>query len=261
MWYGQTPANYREVFRVAREAGAENPDVPVVMLFDEVDSTASARGQSLTRADDRTVQAFMHELDGMEDLGNVIVLAATNRWDALDSALLRPGRFGDLVIEVPRPGMDAARDIFGKYLLGDLPYATDGGRDDQEGIRREIIDAATSSIYAPNGDADLATITFRDNTRRTVTRSDLTSGAVIAGIAAAGIERAMWRHATTGRAGIRLEDVLEALHDEFTTAAAALTPANCRNHVGGLPQDADVVSVKQHVRKVRPHRYLTLSVA
>ena len=98
MWYGQSEANYREAFRVAREAGAREPEVPVVMFFDEVDAVGGARGDWGHRVDDRVLTAFMAELDGLESRGNVLVIAATNRRDALDPALLRPGRLGDLVL-------------------------------------------------------------------------------------------------------------------------------------------------------------------
>jgi len=108
MWYAQSEANYREAFRVAREAGDQEPEVPVVMFFDEVDSLGAPRGNSLMRIDDRVLTAFMTELDGLDTRGNVLVVGATNRRDAIDPALLRPGRRGDLLLEVPRPNMRAA---------------------------------------------------------------------------------------------------------------------------------------------------------
>jgi len=94
MWYAQSEANYREAFRIAKEAGESDPDTPVVMFFDEIDSVGAARGDVLTRVDDRVLTSFMAELDGLESRGNVLVVAATNRREALDPALLRPGRLG-----------------------------------------------------------------------------------------------------------------------------------------------------------------------
>ena len=83
-WYAESEANYREIFRVAREAGRADPEVPVVMFFDEIDSVGSSRTPSSHRVNDRVLTALMTELDGLEDRGNILVLAATNRADALD---------------------------------------------------------------------------------------------------------------------------------------------------------------------------------
>src|ERR1039458_6125721 len=96
MWYGATEQRYREIFRVARETAAAEPEVPVVMFWDEVDAIGSHRGESAHRIDDRMLNAFMAELNGLEDRGNIVILAATNRLDSIDPALLRPGRLGDL---------------------------------------------------------------------------------------------------------------------------------------------------------------------
>lgn len=261
MWYSQSEANYREVFRAARQAGQQEPDVPVVMFFDEVDATGAARGESLMRVDDRVLQAFMAELDGLEDRGNILVLAASNRRDAIDPALLRPGRLGDLIIEVPRPNMQASRDIFAKHLPPAVPYASNGRSRDQAALREEIIESAASAIFASNGNGELATITFRDGKRHAVRSSDLVSGAVIEKIAQDAIERASVREINTGRSGLQLQDVLTSICDQFQCAAGVLTPRNCRRHLTDLPQDVDVVSVEPVARKVRyPHRYLNPSV-
>ena len=83
-WFGRSEANYREAFRVARQASVECPDVPVVMFMDEVDAVSRPRGSSHMHVDDRVLTALMAELDGLEDRGNVFVVAATNRRDAID---------------------------------------------------------------------------------------------------------------------------------------------------------------------------------
>lgn len=254
MWYAESEANYRKAFRVAREAGDRDPSVPVVMFFDEVDSLGAARGQSLTHVDDRVLDAFMSELDGLESRGNVLVVAATNRREALDPALLRAGRLGDLVLEVPRPNGRAARQILSRYFHHDLPYAGEG---DASASRRALLDAIVSRAYAPNGAAAVATLTFRDGAQRPVVASDLVSGATIANVARAASERAALRSLDTGRDGVELLDALDALDVELSAAARALTPGNCRRHLSDLPQDVDVVRVEPVVRKVRqPLRYL-----
>jgi proteasome-associated ATPase len=255
MWYAQSEANYREAFRVAREAGDQEPEVPVVMFFDEVDSLGGSRGHSLMRVDDRVLTAFMTELDGLDTRGNVLVVGATNRRDAIDPALLRPGRLGDLVLEVPRPNMRAAREIFRKHLQAEIPYELEGF--DSSAARSEIIESAVSKIYSPNGDSELLTITFRDGKRRAVKAKELLSGASIAKIALSAKERACVEEIETGQTGVRLKHVLSAIAEELESIAGTLTPANCRQHLSDLPQDVDVVRVEAIQRKVaRPHAYL-----
>lgn len=255
MWYGQTEANYREVFLIAREAGASEPDVPVVIFFDEVDSIAGERGRSGHHIDDRVANAFMAELNGLEERGNILVVTATNRLDSLDSALTRAGRLGDVRIRVPRPGRKAAREIFEKHLPGDIPYAANGH--DSDSARRESIDTAISMIFAPNGENEIAQIMFRDGKRRPVRAADLINGAEIASIAQAATERACAREAEGGEAGVRVADVVGAVGDFLASAASALTPQNCRNYLDDLPQDVDVVRVERMERKSgQAYRYI-----
>jgi len=130
---------------------------------------------------------------------------------------------------------------------------------DAVATRAEIIASAVSRIYSPNGDGDLAKITFRDGKTRTIKPSDLVSGAVISKIAQLAIERACWRELDTGESGVCLQDVLSAVAEEFASAVRSLTPANCRKHLSGLPQDVDVVAVEPIVSKAPPVRYLNMS--
>jgi hypothetical protein len=112
-------------------------------------------------------------------------------------------------------------------------------------------------MYAPNGDNELATITFRDGKRRTIRAAELISGASIAKIALVATESACMREVEGGVAGIQLTDVLTAISDEFEKAAQTLTPANCHQYLSDMPQDIDVVRVDLVRRKVsRPHLYL-----
>jgi proteasome-associated ATPase len=255
MWYAQTEANYREAFRVAREAGAANPDVPVCVFVDEVDSVGALRGNSTSRVDDRVLAAFLAELDGLEGRGNVLVVAATNRREACDPALLRHGRLGDNVIEVPRPNMAAARSIFEKHLDACWPYAENGAAG--AAARALVIDTVVSHLYAPNGDNGLATLVFRGGKRWPVRVPDMISGATIAGIARQATERACAREVETGEAGIRAGDLLAVAGEQCAIAARVLTPRNCREHLSGLRDDEDVVSVVLASRKVAyPQAYL-----
>lgn len=260
MWYGKNEENYREVFRAAREMGEQEPAVPVVIFFDEVDSIGHARGESFHRIDDKVVTAFAAELNGLESRGNILVVSATNRRDTLDPALDRPGRLSDLVLEIPRPNRSAAREILARYLPPDIPYATNGhGPDHSAAARSEIVEAALARIYAPNGESDLATITFRDSKQRAVRCTDLISGAMLENIVTTAIQTASQREIETGESGVRVRDVIEAVEGRFVSEARALTPGNIRRHLTDLPQDADVVRVEPLRRSVtRPQRYLTV---
>lgn len=104
-WVGESERAVRQLFRRAREAA------PALVFLDEVDALAPARGQSSdSGVTDRVVAALLTELDGVEDLRDVVVIGATNRPDLIDPALLRPGRLERLVY-VPPPDAAARAEI------------------------------------------------------------------------------------------------------------------------------------------------------
>ncbi|HUK28943.1 MAG TPA: CDC48 family AAA ATPase [Candidatus Acidoferrales bacterium] len=105
-WVGESESGVREVFRKARQAA------PTIIFFDEIDAVAPVRGSGMgdTNVTERVVSQLLTELDGIEELQKVVVLAATNRPDIVDPALLRAGRF-DKLLEVPQPGKEARLDI------------------------------------------------------------------------------------------------------------------------------------------------------
>ena len=104
-WVGESERGIREIFRRARQAS------PCVIFFDEIDSIAPVRGAGgETSMVERVVSQLLTELDGMENMHGVVVLAATNRVDMIDPALLRPGRF-DKIIQIPMPDRDSRKKI------------------------------------------------------------------------------------------------------------------------------------------------------
>jgi AAA family ATPase, CDC48 subfamily len=104
-WVGESEKAIREIFRKARQAA------PTVVFFDEIDAIAPARGMGIdTGVTERIVNQLLAEMDGIEKLENVVIIAATNRPDILDPALLRPGRF-DRLIYVPPPDKQARLEI------------------------------------------------------------------------------------------------------------------------------------------------------
>ncbi len=121
---GESEKAVREVFRKARQAS------PCIIFFDEIDSVAPVRGSGAgdSHATERVISQFLTEMDGLEELRNVIIIAATNRPDIIDSALLRPGRF-DRLLFVPPPDLEARRQIF-KIHTVKTPLAEDVNLDD-----------------------------------------------------------------------------------------------------------------------------------
>jgi len=245
-----TERQIRRIFLRAREKSEVGN--PVILFFDEVDSMGTTRSEGPGRVDRSVLTSFMAELDGLQARGNVLVIAATNRREALDPALLREGRLGDLVLEIPRPTMNAARAILERHLPDGVPYGADA-----VDARRAVIDSAVSRLYAPNGEGDVASLMFRDGTRRAIHARDLVSGAMLANIVRTATERACLRELDTKEVGIRCSDVLDAIVDGLVSAVASLTPENCHTHVSGLPQDLAVVRVEPIQRRVRrPHRFV-----
>ena len=117
MWVGKSEEGMRKIFERARQVA------PCVIFFDEIDSLAGRRGAEIgTKVTERVLNQLLAEMDGLEDLNDVIVIGATNRPDMLDPALLRPGRF-DKILLVNAPEEDGRLNILGihtkKMPLGD----------------------------------------------------------------------------------------------------------------------------------------------
>jgi transitional endoplasmic reticulum ATPase len=117
-WVGESERGIREIFRRARQAA------PCVVFFDEIDSIAPTRGMGGdSMVTERVVSQLLTELDGIQALSGVVVIAATNRADMIDPALLRPGRF-DKIVFVPMPDKAARQRILEIHAKG-KPMGTD----------------------------------------------------------------------------------------------------------------------------------------
>ena len=118
-WVGESEKAIREVFRKARMAS------PAVIFFDELDSLVPKRGMGFADqgVSERVISQLLTEMDGISTLENIVVLAATNRPDILDPAVLRPGRF-DKLVYVPSPDEKARLQIF-KIYTKKMPLAKD----------------------------------------------------------------------------------------------------------------------------------------
>ena len=106
-WVGESEKGVREIFRKARQAA------PCIIFLDEVDALIPRRGSgdSNSHVTENVVSQILTEIDGLEELHDVLIIGATNRLDIVDEALLRPGRF-DRVIEVPYPDEKGRKHIF-----------------------------------------------------------------------------------------------------------------------------------------------------
>lgn len=106
-YVGESERGIREVFKKAKQAS------PTILFFDEIDSLVPKRGSggSDSQVTERVISQFLTEMDGIEELKGVVVLAATNRLDLIDPAILRSGRF-DLLLELPKPDQTTREEIF-----------------------------------------------------------------------------------------------------------------------------------------------------
>ena len=118
-WVGESEKGVREIFRKARQAA------PCIVFFDEIDAIAPVRGSDFgdSKVTERMISQLLTELDGLEVLKDVVVIAATNRPDIVDPALLRSGRF-DRHIYVPPPDRDSRIQII-KIHTKNIPMVED----------------------------------------------------------------------------------------------------------------------------------------
>ncbi|MBI5955978.1 MAG: CDC48 family AAA ATPase [Chloroflexi bacterium] len=156
MWVGESERAVREVFKKAKQAS------PCIVFFDELDALTPRRGAGAdSHVTERVVSQFLAEMDGIEELKGVVVLAATNRLDIVDPALLRPGRF-EMLVELPMPDREARLAIFrvhtrGKPLapdvdLTELAERTEGMMGaDIEGLCRQAAMAAIREFLEEQG--------------------------------------------------------------------------------------------------------------
>ncbi|OGS49773.1 MAG: AAA family ATPase [Euryarchaeota archaeon RBG_16_68_12] len=147
-WVGESERAVRETFRKAKAAA------PCVIFFDEIDAVTPLRGLSAdTQVTERVISQILTEMDGLEELHNVTIIAATNRPDLVDPALLRPGRF-DRLVYTPPPDLEARRGIFGIHAKG-KPLAPDVKLDD---LARRTEDYTGAEIAAVCNEAAMLSI-------------------------------------------------------------------------------------------------------
>ncbi|WP_418286708.1 CDC48 family AAA ATPase [Halorubrum sp. DTA46] len=162
-WVGESEKAIRQTFRKARQVS------PTIIFFDELDSLAPSRGQEMgNNVSERVVNQLLTELDGLEEMGDVMVIGATNRPDMIDPALLRSGRFDRLVM-IGQPDQEGREQILEIHTentplapdvsLREIAEITDGYvGSDLEGIARE---AAIEALRADDGAEEVEMKHFR----------------------------------------------------------------------------------------------------
>jgi proteasome-associated ATPase len=219
-YVGETERHIRLVFQRAREKASSG--TPVIVFFDEMDSLFRTRGTGVSSDVENTiVPQLLSEIDGVELLENVLVIGASNREDMIDPAILRPGRL-DVKIKIERPDAQAARDIFSKYLTGDLPLHPDDVREfggDREMTSAAMIDAAVERMYSESEENRFLEVTYANGDKEVLYFKDFNSGAMIQNIVDRAKKMAIKSFLDSGQdegqKGLRVSHLLQACVDEF----------------------------------------------
>jgi proteasome-associated ATPase len=216
-YVGETERHIRLVFQRAREKASEG--MPVIVFFDEMDSIFRTRGSGVSSDVENTiVPQLLSEIDGVEGLENVIVIGASNREDMIDPAILRPGRL-DVKIKIERPDAEAARDIFTKYVLKELPLHPDD-ISEHEGSPQATVDAmiqrTVERMYTESEENRFLEVTYANGDKEVLYFKDFNSGAMIENIVARAKKMAIKEFLDTGQKGMRVSHLLAACVDEFS---------------------------------------------
>ena len=198
---GETERRIRLIFERARELASGGN--PVIVFFDEMESIFRTRGSGVSSDMETTVvPQLLTEIDGVEDIANVIVIGATNREELIDPAILRPGRL-DIKVRVSRPGRAEAKDILARYITDGVPLAAP---------RHELIDATADAMFAPRPFVRLELV---DGSAETLHYSDFVSGAMIANVVDRAKKLAIKDHLSgVSTAGVTADHLRQAVREE-----------------------------------------------
>lgn len=215
-YVGETERQIRLVFQRAREKSAEG--WPVIVFFDEMDSMFRARGTGISSDMESTiVPQLLAELDGVEQLSNVIVIGATNREDLIDPAILRPGRL-DVKIKVERPTKEGAQHIMEMYVDADIPIdaaEVSQANGNQTQAINTMVKHVVEDMYQISTDNEFLEVTYQNGDKEILYYKDFASGAMIENIVRRAKKSAIKRVIAGGTAGLCTQDLFQAVRDEF----------------------------------------------
>ncbi len=216
-YVGETERQIRLVFQRAREKSEEG--WPVIVFFDEMDSMFRTRGSGISSDMESTiVPQLLAEIDGVESLKNVIVIGASNREDLIDPAILRPGRL-DVKIKIDRPNEVSAAQIFSRYLTDSLPIDAGeiedlGGGDVNKAIAA-MVESTVEEMYSTDDRNRFLEVTYQNGDKEVMFFKDFSSGAMIENIVRRAKKLAIKRLLAGGERGIRTDDLLASIKQEF----------------------------------------------
>ena len=216
-YVGETERQIRQIFQRAREKASEG--WPVIVFFDEMESLFRTRGSGISSDMESTVvPQLLAEIDGVEGLRNVIVIGASIREDLIDPAILRPGR-RDVKIKIHRPDETAASAIFATYLKQELPLDAleidELGGGDPDKTVRVMIERTVEEMYRPEDHNRFLEVTYQNGDKEVMYFKDFASGAMIENIVRRSKKTAIKRSIATGSYGIRLDDLLGSIRQEY----------------------------------------------
>ncbi len=162
-WVGESEKAVRETFRKARQAA------PCIIFMDEIDSIAPVRGgEGDSHVTERVISQMLTEIDGLQSLHNVVVIAATNRPDMLDPALLRPGRF-DRLVKIPTPDIEGRKQVL-RIHTAKKPLASDVDIDE---LARKTDGYSGADLAALANEAVMLTIRSLVSKKKDLTAEDI----------------------------------------------------------------------------------------
>lgn len=214
-YVGETERQIREIFSRARDRAASG--IPVVIFFDEMEALFRTRGSGISSDVETTVvPQLLAEIDGVEQLDNVIVIGASNREDMIDPAILRPGRL-DIKIRIERPNQHGAWDIMLKYLTADLPIHADeiARYGNADAAVRAMARITVEKLFTRDEASEFIEVSYADGSKEVLYISDFVSGAMLAAIVGRAKKLAIKDLLAAGERGIRTEHMLAALAEEM----------------------------------------------
>ncbi len=217
MWVGESERIVREIFATAREKRCEG-FLPFLFIDEAESILGTRRATRQSNILSTLVPMFCTEMDGIDSLGDVVIILASNRADLIDPAILRPGRI-DRKIKVNRPTPEGAREIYRIYLDPQLPYAPEllEEHGDVNAVIEALIESLVRRQYSRDDGSRFLEVILRSGRRDVLYRGDLVSGAIIASIVerakGLAIKRAI--RSGDGAGGISEADLLASLDAEY----------------------------------------------